>query len=387
MNKQVVNKRRKRGTGSLLARSGRWCMRWREGDRVREEMTRFRVDVKADRARAEELLSERTKLNALKERRDQLAILIAEYEDINARIKRLEAMAQTPAEPSARLAELVERWRTSPRRRDCSAVMLERYAAQLEAFVAWAGRETAISAVDDAVAERYAAYLAGHYSGNTYNKHLNTLTATWRAVGRAAGAEGNPWADLPRKRLETHVRRSLSEAETEKLLQAAEGEIRNLIAIGLFTGLRLGDACRMTWGAFGRDGTVRVRTSKTGAAVAIPAHPRLVEILGKRGRADDLVSPGMAATYERDDSRVSKLIRRTFEAAGIEASERRDGWSQARPTASFHSLRHTFVSRAVEAGVAPAIVQALVGHSSAAMTEHYTHVSAETMTEAFRRLG
>lgn len=387
MNKQVVNKRRKRGTGSLLARSGRWCMRWREGDRVREEMTRYRVDVKADRIKAEELLAERTKLNALKERRDQLAILIAEYEDINARIKRLEAMAQPADEPPALLAELVERWRTSPRRRDCSDVMLGRYTAQLEAFVTWAGRETAISAVDDVMAEKYAAHLAGHYSPNTYNKHLVTLTATWRAVGRAAGVEGNPWADLPRKRLETHVRRALTPAETEKLLATAQGETLKLIAIGLFTGLRLGDACHLRWSAFSSDGTVKVKTSKTGALVAIPAHPRLLEILGPRGSADDYVVPKAADAYSRAAPMASVWIRRAFERAGIVASERRDGWARKRPTASFHSLRHTFVSRAVEAGVAPAIVQALVGHSSAAMTEHYTHVSPETMTEAFKRLG
>jgi integrase len=59
----------------------------------------------------------------------------------------------------------------------------------------------------------------------------------------------------------------------------------------------------------------------------------------------------------------------------------------ARPSASFHSLRHTFVSRAVESGVPVGIVRALVGHASASMTEHYAHISAEGMAAAFAALA
>lgn len=382
MKNEVIN-RRKKGSGSLVAVRGKWACRWFDGGKLRQEVTPFRVGVKADRARAEAVLEEKTKLGQLKSRRDQVAILLAEREELEAKIRRLEAVA---APAAAVLGDLVRIWKESPRRRDCSDVMLGRYAVQLEAFVRWAGESVEIAAVDDLMAERFAAHLAETVSGSTYNKYLNTLTAAWRAVGRSVGAKGNPWADLPRKRLETHVRRALSLEESAKVLDIAEGEIRRIIAIGLFTGLRLGDACQLKWRDVS-DTTVRVKTSKTGAPVAIPIHPRLKAILGKRGKDSEYISPEIAATYERNDSRVSKLVRRVFEAAGIETNEKRGGWGKARPTASFHSLRHTFVSRSIEAGVAPAIVQALVGHSSAAMTEHYTHVSAEAMEEAFRRLG
>jgi hypothetical protein len=40
----------------------------------------------------------------------------------------------------------------------------------------------------------------------------------------------------------------------------------------------------------------------------------------------------------------------------------------------FHSLRHTFVSLCREAGAPLAVVEAIVGHASPAMTRHYTHV-------------
>ena len=49
----------------------------------------------------------------------------------------------------------------------------------------------------------------------------------------------------------------------------------------------------------------------------------------------------------------------------------------------FHALRHTFVSRLIEAGIPPPIVRELVGHASAAMTEHYTHISESAILAAF----
>ena len=40
----------------------------------------------------------------------------------------------------------------------------------------------------------------------------------------------------------------------------------------------------------------------------------------------------------------------------------------------FHDLRHTYISRAAEAGVPLAVTQAQVGHMTVQMVEHYTHV-------------
>ena len=49
---------------------------------------------------------------------------------------------------------------------------------------------------------------------------------------------------------------------------------------------------------------------------------------------------------------------------------------------SFHSLRHTAVSLLKDAGVPDAVVQALVGHESAAMSHRYTHVGKEALSRA-----
>lgn len=386
--KNKKSTRRRKGTGSLLSRHGRWVMRWREDGKIVQEATPFRVGERGSRAAAEDLLAERTKIHGLKARRDQLAVLIAERQELEVRIRELERKA-TPVREGLKLAELVAAWERSPRRKDCSDIMRERYAAQIRAFVDWAGGETAFAAVDDAMAERYARALGARASGNTYNKHMNALTAAWKAVGRSEGVAANPWADLPRKRLETHVRRALTTDEVAKILAVADGEIKSLVEIGWRTGLRMGDAVRLRWEHFIAGGEVlEVATSKTGAVVRLPARG-LYEALGghRPHRTTGRILPRLAALYERDDSAVSKMVRRTFERVGIVTQAKERGWSQARADASFHSLRHTFVTRAIEAGVPAAMVRALVGHSRLAMTEHYTHVGADAVAAAFANVG
>jgi integrase len=380
---------KEKGSGYLVNHRGKWAMRWSIDGRRVQQATPYKVGTKADRARAEAMLAERTEIFRLRNKSDQLAVMIAQREEIVAKIQRLQQSA-APGSAACTLGELVEAWERSPRRRDCSATQLVRYRQQLGAFVEWAGADLEMRLVDDLKAEAYAKHLADHFSGGTYNMHINVLTAAWKAVGRAAGCTGNPWADLPRKRLETHVRRSLTGDEIAAILETAEGEWRALIVIGIYTGLRLGDACRLNWSAFKCSGAVEVRTSKTGAVVRLPAGRLLAELPSEvlAARADEGdVLPTIAAFYRRDPAVVSKKIRRIFEAAKIKTQVREKGWLKARADASYHSLRHTFVTRAIEAGVPPPIVRALVGHSTAAMTEHYTHVSAEVMEAAFKWLG
>lgn len=365
-------------------------MRWKVDGQTVQEQTQFRVGVKADRAKAEALLYERTEIFRLKHERDQLAVLIQRREAIELRLRRLQTDAMPRTKPLT-LGDLEAEWRASPRRKDCSARQLERYARQLAAFVDWAGKGLDLRAVGDELAERYAKHLAARSAANTYNKHLNALSAVWKAVGRARGV-GNPWQDLPRKRLDTHVRRALTREEVSAVIEAAEGEYKALIIIGARTGLRLGDACRLRWEDFGGDGVLRVKTAKTGALVALPGaslRAELEKVTQRRGeaeRAEGYIMPGIAERYERDAAGVSDWVGRYFQRAGIVTRIKQAGWAKARADASYHSLRHTFVTRAIEAGVPAPIVRALVGHNTEAMTDRYTHVGEAAILEAFGKM-
>ena len=50
---------------------------------------------------------------------------------------------------------------------------------------------------------------------------------------------------------------------------------------------------------------------------------------------------------------------------------------------SMHALRHTYATRAVEAGVPPKVLQKMLGHASLSTTiDRYVHVTDDSMSNA-----
>ena len=51
-----------------------------------------------------------------------------------------------------------------------------------------------------------------------------------------------------------------------------------------------------------------------------------------------------------------------------------------------HALRHTYVTRAIECGVQPKVLQKLLGHASIKTTmDWYVHVTAESLDYAIKQ--
>lgn len=65
---------------------------------------------------------------------------------------------------------------------------------------------------------------------------------------------------------------------------------------------------------------------------------------------------------------------------------RADGYEM--PDITPHSLRHTFATRAIEAGMQPQVLKTILGHSSLAMTmDLYSHVLPDTKREAMESIA
>ena len=86
--------------------------------------------------------------------------------------------------------------------------------------------------------------------------------------------------------------------------------------------------------------------------------------------------------YLKHNWEIDDGLRRIFKRANITMSVRMDGRNRRSVLASFHSLRHTFVSLSANAGVPLAVVQSIVGHSSTAMTRHYYHENEAALRRA-----
>ena len=53
---------------------------------------------------------------------------------------------------------------------------------------------------------------------------------------------------------------------------------------------------------------------------------------------------------------------------------------------SYHSLRHTATSPMKNAGISPAVVQDIIGHDSAEMSTHYTHIEGDAKRKALNSM-
>ena len=121
-----------------------------------------------------------------------------------------------------------------------------------------------------------------------------------------------------------------------------------------------------------------------GRPITIPLHPALREILSEIPEADRgvFVIPEIANDYTGARWKISQGIAQIFDSANITTSIQLEGRSRKTPEATFHSLRHTFVSLAANAGVPLHIVQSIVGHESTAMTRHYYHENVDSLRMA-----
>jgi integrase len=145
----------------------------------------------------------------------------------------------------------------------------------------------------------------------------------------------------------------------------------------------VGDILNLTWDQVDLKNPLFaiIRTRKTGAPVCLPILDELYAELKaqqKRAKGPYVLPVQHGRIYaDGNPAAVSWTMRWLFRRAGI---KNRPG----EPMATFHSLRHTFVTRLITRGVNPAIVREAVGHSTMLMTERYTHIDAETLQAALK---
>ena len=189
-------------------------------------------------------------------------------------------------------------------------------------------------------------------------------------------------------------------AQLESAEVRATGEWQLLFLLGIYTGQRLGDCCTLRWCDVKEDrGIIQLVPRKTrkhlkGHPVTIPIHPALREALdecrvrsaeceGENSEWSDYVLPMMAEWYLSNERwRISSGLEEIFKKAKIKTSVKLEGRKTATPDATFHSLRHTFVSFTVNGGVPLPVVQSIVGHTSNAMTRHYYHENEAILRQA-----
>src|SRR5262249_32951035 len=95
--------------------------------------------------------------------------------------------------------------------------------------------------------EKYAADLwQSKVSASTYNQHIKFLRSLFSVLEIDAGLVINPWSRITAtKKQASGGRRNLTLEELTAVITKAEGNLRHMIILGVFTGLRLADVVNL----------------------------------------------------------------------------------------------------------------------------------------------
>jgi len=333
--------------------------------------------------------------------RDEVGILQNLSARIDGRRAELENNEDKETGPPLQIDQGWNAYVNSPRRPDSGDTTLDHYKAYYGAFAGWMGEMksdiTALCEVTPEVAEEYATHLNSRaISGNTYNKHIGFLKLCFKVLKQAAGITTNPFEDIQRKRQNQNSHRELTVEELQTVCSTLEGEMKLLFALGIYTGLREKDCALLRWAEVDIKRAMIIHVpfktaSRNPKPSRIPIHPALASMLWdipKKSRGTYIL-PETADLYQKDRQALTKKIRNHFIQCGIETIKPGTGkgtGKRAVVEVGFHSLRHSFVSLCREADAPLSVVEAIVGHSSPAMTRHYSHVSDESSQKSVHAL-
>ncbi len=201
-------------------------------------------------------------------------------------------------------------------------------------------------------------------------RYMFNLALRWD-VG---GLKVNPTKDHALPRINNHRERYLSRSETQSLLETINASrnpmLRYIIPMLLLTGARKREVLDAQWADFDIERRYwRIPFTKSGTERYVPLSDSVIALLAAIPRRPN-------AVYVFANPNTKKPYVAIYYS-----------WHTARRDAGLadvrlHDLRHSFASFLVNAGCSLYEVQKLLGHSSAKMTQRYSHLSQPTLLRA-----
>lgn len=211
---------------------------------------------------------------------------------------------------------------------------------------------------------------------------IQYVFSTIRRVWNDAKEKGIVSEDCPTKkirldRFDNKRMRYFTHEEADQFLNELRNRNQTLWQIALISlhcGLRFGEIANLRRADIDiRRGLIGIRNSKGGG----PRYGRMTEevrkvLAGIRGNREDLLFTDPNGNKMKRPSKIFAVV--------IDDRKLNEGVTDTRQKLTFHSLRHNYASWLVDRGIGLYDVQKLLGHRSSQLTERYSHLSDERLT-------
>jgi integrase/recombinase XerD len=226
---------------------------------------------------------------------------------------------------------------------------------------------------------------ASGMSARTAARRLSALRQFYRFLYAEGLRDDDPTATLESPRQGRSLPKTLSEAEVDRLLEAArqregaEGiRLTALLEVLYATGLRVSELVGLRLSAVTRDPRAMIVRGKGGkermvpmsppARVALEEYKQVRARFLRRPEDDKWLFPSRSLGGHLTRHRVAQLLKELAVEAEIDPGK-----------VSPHVLRHAFASHMLARGADLRAVQQLLGHADISTTQIYTHVLSERL--------
>ncbi len=299
------------------------------------------------------------------------------------------------------VADFVQQW-LGRKGGETKAVTLTAYRHAADEFVKFLGDRATqpIHYVTPAQIIAWRDHAATKATPRTANNKLKIVRTVFKSAWRDGLIADDPAAKVATLKSSESKRRPFTLSELKTILQVASLEWRGMILAGFYTGQRLKDIGSLTWANVDVErNEIRLATSKTGRRQVIPIAKPLRVFLSELPAGNDPQAPIFPAAYplairSGGSAALSQQFHEVLVDAGL-AVARPPKWisqgigrDSARELSqiSFHSLRHTTTSLLKAVGASEAVARDIIGHDSATISNHYTHVDEGAKRKALAKL-
>jgi len=236
---------------------------------------------------------------------------------------------------------------------------------------------------------------------NTAGNHLKRLSLAFSEAVKFRYLKENPCSPISAP-TESHrpEKEIFTRGQVESLLKIADKEWKGVILLGIYCGLRIGDAATLRWKDVDLDenwiSLTPEKTRRLEKKIRIHIHPELHDHFMSLDGSDDpeaFLQPNLAEKQVGGKSGLSLAFSRLVAKAGIKSRLLRPQKSTETTTRrhkvrslTFHSLRHTANSWLANEGVPEELRMKILGHSDKSIHAKYTHHDEKALREAIAKL-